>query len=445
MYILHYSLGFPPYRTGGMTKFCVDLMMQQKQEGHAVGLMWPGHYTFFRNKQSVKQTVKEEVDSFEIINPNPVSYDEGIKAIKKYVNKGEEKFYSELLDRVSPDIIHVHTLMGLHPVFLYEAKRRGIKLVFTAHDFFPICPKVTMYKNGCVCPSVNDCKECPDCNKTALPMWKNYLLQSGVYRFLKDSLLMKKLRSRHRNNYLSGDAAKSKKSLRSANSPENYVDLRAFYVDMLKSMDVIHYNSILTKRVYESIIGERNSVVLPITHSHVVDNRIKRNYRLDKSVLNISYLGPYSGAKGYFVLKEALDAVWREGKKFSLNVFFESPDQEDYIISHERYDYNELKKIMSETDVLIVPSVWYETFGYTVLEALSNGVPVIITENVGAKDIVPEGGGIIVPANDSETLSEVIFELDFKKLEEMNRIINEKAEIQTMKVVSELIWRLCYS
>mgnify|MGYP001344578015 CR=1 FL=1 len=41
MRILHYGLGFPPYRTGGLTKYCVDLMLIQKKMGHDVaGKTW---------------------------------------------------------------------------------------------------------------------------------------------------------------------------------------------------------------------------------------------------------------------------------------------------------------------------------------------------------------------------------------------------------------------
>ena len=39
-------------------------------------------------------------------------------------------------------------------------------------------------------------------------------------------------------------------------------------------------------------------------------------------------------------------------------------------------------------DMLIVPSLCYETFGLVVLEALSFGVPVMVSATVGAKDIV---------------------------------------------------------
>ena len=38
MRILHYSLGFPPYRRGGLTKYCLDLMAAQEMQGNVVAL-----------------------------------------------------------------------------------------------------------------------------------------------------------------------------------------------------------------------------------------------------------------------------------------------------------------------------------------------------------------------------------------------------------------------
>ena len=42
MKILHYSLGLPPYRAGGLTKYCMDLMKVQQEAGHQVEMRWPG-------------------------------------------------------------------------------------------------------------------------------------------------------------------------------------------------------------------------------------------------------------------------------------------------------------------------------------------------------------------------------------------------------------------
>ena len=153
MKILHYALGFPPYRSGGLTKLCVDLMVQQAKEGHTVAMLWPGQMGFFNQKVAIKkhENVKlggQDILNFEVINPLPVSFDEGIADIAAFIKNVGSEIYKELLDNFQPDVIHVHTLMGLHKSFLKAARDKKVRLVFTAHDFFPICPKVTMFRHS---------------------------------------------------------------------------------------------------------------------------------------------------------------------------------------------------------------------------------------------------------------------------------------------------------
>lgn len=61
-----------------------------------------------------------------------------------------------------------------------------------------------------------------------------------------------------------------------------------------------------------------------------------------------------------------------------------------------------------QIDCLLLPSV-DEGFGMVVLEALAHGLPVIISENVGARDFVVEGkNGFIVPVNDPKRIQECV-------------------------------------
>ena len=115
-----------------------------------------------------------------------------------------------------------------------------------------------------------------------------------------------------------------------------------------------------------------------------------------------------------------------------------------YIKVHDRYTYEELQKIFQDTDVLIVPSIWYETFGYTVLEALSVGVPVILSGTVGARDILEEGAAIIIDDINCEKLYSVVRNLSAEKLAEMNRIIVEKQKIMTVGDMAIRIEEKCY-
>ena len=445
MKILHYALGFPPYRSGGLTKLCVDLMVQQAKEGHTVAMLWPGQMGFVNREVAIKKHENaklrgQNILSFEVINPLPVSFDEGIADIAAFTKNVEVEAYKRLLDDFQPDVIHVHTLMGLHKRFLEAAKDKNIRLVFTAHDFFSICPKVTMFRHGAVCDCVRNCENCGVCNATALSMNKIRILQSPIYRELKDSKIVKKLRKKHRDGYLSESTADN--TVTPVGTADDYKKLRNYYYSLLKLMDMIHYNSSVTKKVYESFFNLPNSCIVVITHSDIKDNRKVKDYSHDS--LRIRYLGPQSGAKGFQLLKSALDKLWNVQQNFFLDVHFEPMEPAPYIKSHERYSYAKLEKIFDETDVLVAPSIWYETFGFTVLEALSYGVPVIISGNVGAKDILVQGCGVVIDNIDAQKLFTTLQNVTPDKLIAMNESIVNKQTIMQIEEMSRQIESSCY-
>lgn len=441
MRILHYSLGFPPYRTGGMTKFCIDLMQEQLKEGHTVALAWPGRMNIFSKKIKVirKKSSRIEgktlnIESYEIVNPLPVSYDEGVKQIDYFVFDGELAPFNNLIQSFRPDVIHVHTLMGLHKAFLQAATNNNVKIIYTAHDFYPICPKVTMYRNGGVCESIANCLYCKECNSTALSMGEIKLLQSPLYRRMKDSFFVKSIRKNHRDKYF--QVEQDNEQFQRADENSMYLDLREHYYSMLKMMDMVHFNSSVTKKNFESIYQLEKNKVISITHKDVTDNRKRRKFN---DHIRFTYLGPQSGAKGYFILKDALDELWKENKNFELNIYFEPIAQSPYMIPHNRYRYSELGEVMNNTDMLIVPSVWYETFGYTVIEALSYGIPVMLSSNVGAKDVLSTGCGVIVEDIDKEKLFQSLKEITPTRLENMNNMICNNQKIIMIKDMTEEI------
>ena len=408
-------------------------------------MLWPGQMRFVSQKVAIKkhENVKlsgQDILSFEVINPLPVSFDEGVADIAAFTKNVGAEAYRRLLDNFQPDVIHVHTLMGIHKSFLEAAKNKKIRLVFTAHDFFPICPKVTMFRHGAVCDCVQTCESCGVCNATALSLNKIRILQSPAYRELKDSSIVKKLRKQHRDGYLSEATADD--TADPVGTADDYKKLRNYYYSLLKLMDMVHYNSSVTKKVYESVFDLPNSCIVVITHSDIKDNRKVKDYSSD--CLHIRYLGPQSGAKGYQLLKSALDKLWDMQQNFFLDVHFEPMESAPYIKSHERYSYAELERIFDETDVLVAPSILYETFGFTVLEALSYGVPVIISGNVGAKDILVQGAGIVIENIDAQKLFTALQKLTPDKLGAMNEIIVDKQAIMQIEDMSKQIETSCY-
>ena len=68
------------------------------------------------------------------------------------------------------------------------------------------------------------------------------------------------------------------------------------------------------------------------------------------------------------------------------------------------------QQLFRNAKLMVLPS-YSENFGMVVLEALAEGCPVVVTEEVGAKDIVIESGGGIVTPGGSEMLAAAINKL----------------------------------
>lgn len=442
--ILHYFLGFPPYRTGGLTAYCMDLMHAQEQAGDKVIALWPGkiNFLFCKKTSVIRRKTLEGIENYEIINPLPVPLDEGIIDCEHYMKDVNESVYEDFFIKIAPDIIHIHTLMGLHKEFINIAKKLNIRVVYTSHDYFGICPKVTLYRNENVCNEDGECRECIKCNQTALSLKQIKILQSPLYRIAKNSSLVKKLRHAHRSNFYRENQIPDLKlpdeELRKKQN--EYKMLRSYYVEMLANIDEIHFNSSISKNVYLTHFTPKNSRVISLTRKDIKDNRNIKQKSDEK--LRIIYLATPQTFKGYKVIVDALDSLWEEGfRNFTLKIYSAVKTNKPYMeVKQNGFTRDELPSIFNEADILLAPSIWYETFGFTVLEALSYGVPVIVSDNVGSKDIIGEGG-IVVATGDVNQLKQVIKKLDKNKLQHLkNGVSNIK--IKTMDEHLREIYKL---
>ena len=392
-------------------------------------MLWPGQIkSYNKNPVIKKRKSKNNIQRFEIINPLPVSLMGGIKNFDAYMKPCDKSVYYEFLKLHRPDIIHLHTLMGIHIEFLQAAKDLNIKIVFTTHDYFGLCPKVTfLYKNR-ICTEISEfnyheCVNCEECNKNALSLNKVKILQSPIYRTIKNTKIIKKSRRKFNSNNQADELKNFEDSILNSTQIENYKKLRMYYLDMFEKVDKFHFNSTNTENIYKRFLNIKNSSVISITHSDIKNNIVEKNF---EDTLKITYLGQASEYKGFFLLKEVLDEIYIEGyNDFSLNISAVPPKIESYMNVIGNYNYDDLHQILKNTDLLVVPSLWKETFGFVALEALSYGVPVLISDNVGAKDIVEdEKSGFIINMN-KDRLKQVILKIYKSRdiLIDMNRYI----------------------
>jgi glycosyltransferase involved in cell wall biosynthesis len=411
MKILHYTLGLPPYRTGGLTKYSVDLMKCQVSEGQQIFLLFPGRFTISKHTKIKHSSIVDEIQIFEIINPLPVSLLGGINKPEAFMRKVfPHDVYKSFLEKIQPDIIHIHTLMGIHKEFFLAAKELNIKVIYTSHDYFGICPKVNLidYK-GEICTDFGEGVKCVACNKNAYSFPLIYLMQSKSYRTLKESKFVKSLRQIKKEKIMKQNDVGIKK-IEAVDKMQalKYKQLREYYLNIFNHIDYFHFNSSTTKDEYRKFINIAGEV-LPITHNNIQDRRIQRDYKNNES-LKITFLGPLDKYKGFPLLREALNILLEKGQtNWHLNIYGNTNvvllnnREESQITFHGRYNYNDLDKIFNNTDILVIPSVCKETFGFIGLEALSYGVPTLVSEHVGFKDIIEDGvTGIVFKANSTE-------------------------------------------
>ncbi|MBN1060034.1 glycosyltransferase [Clostridium botulinum] len=415
MNILHYSLGLPPYRTGGLTKYSFDLMKEQAKNKDKVYLLFPGRISLLNKKTKIKY-YKNEVDiyAYEIVNPLPVPLLNGICEPQEFMQSCDKKIFKSFLLKNHIQIVHIHTFMGLHKELLEATKELEIKIVYTTHDYFGICTKVNFIDNqGELCEERN-LEKCLKCNKSGYSMKTIKILQSPMYRFLKNNgitpklkMLVKKLKQ---NKDVVSNSINEEIEI-TTDYRNSYNKLMDYYKNMFNYIDSFLFNSNVAKNVYEKYI-KCNGQVISITHGDIKDNRKIKDFNHDK--LKLTYLGPDKKYKGFDLLIDTMKELNKEYKsKIDLNLYgdINQYDIDDNIKIHGRYSYYQLEQIFDNTDLVVVPSIWNETFGFIVLEALSYGVPVLVSDKVGSKDIIFSSKfkkGLIVKKDKSELRNKLI-------------------------------------
>src|ERR1035437_8115881 len=61
-------------------------------------------------------------------------------------NRDAARKFGAVLDAVAPDVVHTHNLKGLSPSVWAEARRSGLPVVHTMHDYYLLCGRGTMLR-----------------------------------------------------------------------------------------------------------------------------------------------------------------------------------------------------------------------------------------------------------------------------------------------------------
>lgn len=149
--------------------------------------------------------------------------------------------------------------------------------------------------------------------------------------------------------------------------------------------------------------------------------------------LRVLFVGSLGQRKGISYL---LDAIAQLGEQFELTLIGRPTNLcrplEKALKTHRwiaSLPHQQILAEMSRHDVLVFPSL-FEGFGLVILEAMSQGLPVITTPHTAGPDIISDGeDGFIVPIRSSEAIAQKLELLssDRNLLLEMSRAAQLKA------------------
>jgi len=135
--------------------------------------------------------------------------------------------------------------------------------------------------------------------------------------------------------------------------------------------------------------------------------------------LQVLFVGLLIQHKGIGYLLDAIDRLGSQvqltlvGKRFHANIRVDEACRRWRWF--ETLSHSQVLDVMMESDVLVLPSLG-EGFGLVVTEALACGLPVIVTPNVGASDLIRNGHeGYLVPVSSADAIAERLHTLHYDR------------------------------
>lgn len=279
-------------------------------------------------------------------------------------NTYKKNEFKKLILDIKPDVIHMQNMYSLSPFTWKIAHKNKIPIIYTLHDCYLYC---TRYLK---CPRVEIKSQICCCKPTLL--CKIYKI---VYKKISQNL-----------DYVT--------------APTNAI------------LD-LYINDGYFKGVKSKIIN----------HSFNYDNEIveqiyinRKKHLNNKQIINFLYMGRLESSKGVDLLLEEFNKL--DTKYAELHIAgagsLESLIRK-YMVLNKRIKYHGIvfdeskNKLLQDCDILILPSIVFETFGLVLIEAYQYGLPVIGSNIGGIREIIDnKKTGILIKPQDKKELVNAI-------------------------------------
>jgi glycosyltransferase involved in cell wall biosynthesis len=320
-----------------------------------------------------------------------------------YKNPYLGEWFGSYLTDFQPEMLHVNSGYLLGGTIIEEAKKAGLPVALTLHEYWFLCPINSLLQtSGRVCSQPVPASQCKWC----------LLAKKRRFRVI-DQKLNGKLGdafSHAISNPLLSSFAEQDEDIRDINDRRTYLRQVFQMVDL-----VISPSKFLIEKMKAYGFHHPNMIQLPYGLETIPAELPDREESPEK--LRIGYRGRISPEKGIDILIEAFKKV--TGDQLSLLIYGDINERMPYdryllkmaredrrIHFMGRYSNRELPKIMEGIDISVVPSRWYENQPYTILESFAYGIPVIATNLGGMSEMIVDGGnGLLFELNNVKDLA----------------------------------------
>ena len=398
LYVIHQ---FFPECHSGTEQYCLALSREARRCGHDVTILsFDPRYSDPDPVLEVREERYEEFRVLKLRHWNPLQPN---SILRDYHNPLIADRFSRLLEQLRPAAIHFFHLRNLGSDLLATAHAAGLVSVVHLMDFWWICPRFTLLRSdGTLCDGPPEGGlGCVPCNHADL----------ADPREDADALATARACAEQRRELPAGA---SRADLLAAVILRKRVQL-----ERLALADHIVAPSKFLAEMFARNGFSRALEVVPygLEASRVRHTEVQR----PRDPLRVAFAGVLSPWKAPDI---AVRAVLQLPGRLELRVHgrTDEPMFQSYIdgvrelaAGDSRISFpgafaeDDLSRVLADTDLLVVPSAWYENTPFVILEAFAAGVPVAASDLGGMSEIVVPGvNGFLFSAGDPDALAGVL-------------------------------------
>jgi glycosyltransferase involved in cell wall biosynthesis len=450
---------FPKHRAGTEV-LTQKVACELQRRGYQVSILTTSPTDVNTTKETQPQPDKGEISSYvwegiTVYSLNETTLLQENRFSNEHYHPYLKKIYRELFDTLAPDLVHCFHLQNLSSSLIEEANSRNLPVMYSATDFWLICPIVQLRRpDGSNCrgpsPLAINCLTCytPELlpeepefiealvkkypgtgNKLRrLPKLLNKLISSGLYT----TYLAKKL------------PAAVSATVERAYTLKHFANrLAAITVPTRLMQDLFIQNGL-------------SADLIDLIHYGIDTEPLKKGQNKTASDdLRFAFIGTLSEHKGPDLLVKAFLQLPQQVKA-NLTLYGDPGQFPDYYRSLRQladngsalskkiafagtFPNDNIGNIFSNIDVLIVPSRWYENTPLVIQSALASKTPVIATDLGGMSELVKhEFNGLLFEANNVQSLLAQLLKLTENRPLLAQLINNIKPERTVADMVDQL-------